>query len=30
MALDEMEDVRKRALAGAGVYTGPALEYWKK
>jgi len=30
MTLEEIEDVRKRALTGAGVYTGPALEYWKK
>jgi predicted aldo/keto reductase-like oxidoreductase len=30
MAPDEMADVRKRAVVGAGVYTGPALEYWKK
>jgi predicted aldo/keto reductase-like oxidoreductase len=30
MSPDEMEDVRKRALVGAGVQTGPGLEYWKK
>lgn len=26
----EIADVRKRAIAGSGVYTGPTLEYWKK
>lgn len=26
----EIEDVRKRALAGSGVYSGSTLEYWKK
>lgn len=26
----EVADVRKRAVAGAGVYTGPTMEYWKK
>lgn len=30
MAPEEMEDVRKRALVGSGVQTGPGLEYWKK
>jgi aryl-alcohol dehydrogenase-like predicted oxidoreductase len=30
MTAEEMADVRKRAIAGAGIYTGPALEYWKK
>jgi uncharacterized protein len=30
MTPDEIADVRKRAAVGAGVYTGPALEYWKK
>jgi predicted aldo/keto reductase-like oxidoreductase len=30
MTPEEMEDVRQRALAGAGVQTGPGLEYWKK
>jgi predicted aldo/keto reductase-like oxidoreductase len=30
MTPDEMADVRKRAVVGAGVHTGPALEYWKK
>jgi uncharacterized protein len=27
---DELAEVRKRAVAGQGVYTGPTLEYWKK
>jgi uncharacterized protein len=27
---DEMADVRKRAIVGQGVYTGPTLEYWKR
>ena len=26
----EMADVRARAIAGAGVHTGPTLEYWKQ
>jgi predicted aldo/keto reductase-like oxidoreductase len=30
MTPEEIADVRKRAVAGAGVYTGPTLEYWKK
>lgn len=30
MTAAEMEDVRKRAVVGQGVYTGPTLEYWKK
>jgi len=30
MSLEELADVRKRALTGAGVYSGPAMEYWKK
>lgn len=30
MAPDELADVRKRAVAGAGVHTGPTIEYWKK
>jgi len=30
MAPEEMADVRQRAIAGAGVYSGPTLEYWKK
>jgi predicted aldo/keto reductase-like oxidoreductase len=30
MTPEEMADVRKRAIAGAGVFAGPTLEYWKK
>jgi uncharacterized protein len=30
MTPEEMEDIRRRALVGAGVQTGPGLEYWKK
>lgn len=30
MTAGEMADCRKRAIAGAGVYTGPTLEYWKR
>jgi len=30
MTAEEIADVRKRAIAGAGVYTGLTLEYWKK
>lgn len=30
MTTEESADVRKRAVIGAGVYTGPTLEYWKK
>jgi predicted aldo/keto reductase-like oxidoreductase len=30
MTPDEMADVRKRAVAGQGVHTGPVMEYWKK
>jgi uncharacterized protein len=30
MTPDEIADVRKRAIVGAGVYTGPTMEYWKK
>ena len=30
MTPDESADVRKRAVVGAGVYTGMMLEYWKK
>lgn len=26
----QLAEIRKRAVAGAGVYTGPGLEYWKK
>lgn len=27
---EESAQVRKRAIIGAGVYTGPTLEYWKR
>ena len=27
---DEIADIRKRAIVGQGVYTGPTMEYWKK
>ena len=27
---DELANVRKKAVAGSGVYTGATLEYWKK
>ena len=30
MTAAEIEGVRKRALVGLGVLTGPAMEYWKK
>jgi hypothetical protein len=30
MTPEEMVDVRRRAVVGAGVYTGPTMEYWKK
>ena len=30
MIPEEIADVRKRALVGSGVQTGPGLEYWKK
>ncbi|MGJ5820245.1 aldo/keto reductase [Paludibaculum fermentans] len=30
MTPEEISDVRKRAIVGSGVYTGPTLEYWKK
>jgi predicted aldo/keto reductase-like oxidoreductase len=30
MRAEEIADVRKRAAVGAGVYTGPTFEYWKK
>jgi aryl-alcohol dehydrogenase-like predicted oxidoreductase len=30
MTPEEVADVRKRAIVGSGVYTGPTLEYWKK
>ena len=30
MEPEEIADVRKKAVTGSGVYTGPTLEYWKK
>ena len=30
METEEIANVRNRAIAGSGVYTGPTLEYWKK
>jgi len=30
LTADELADVRKRAVVGQGVYTGPTMEYWKK
>jgi len=30
MTTEEIADVRRRALIGAGVYGGTTLEYWKK
>ena len=30
MTASEIDDVRKRAIVGQGVYTGPTLEYWKR
>ena len=30
MTAEEIADTRKRALVGAGVASGPGLEYWKK
>jgi len=30
MTPEESAEVRKRAIVGAGVYTGATLEYWKK
>ena len=30
MTTGEIADVQKKAIVGAGVYTGPTLEYWKK
>jgi predicted aldo/keto reductase-like oxidoreductase len=30
MSAEEITDVRKRTLTGAGVYSGVTLEYWKK
>jgi predicted aldo/keto reductase-like oxidoreductase len=30
MTPEEIADVRKRAIVGAGVYSGPTMEYWKR
>ncbi|MBA3973963.1 MAG: hypothetical protein C0504_07065, partial [Candidatus Solibacter sp.] len=30
MTAEEIAATQKKAAAGAGVYTGPTLEYWKK
>lgn len=30
MTVEEISATRKKAITGAGVYTGPTLEYWKK
>jgi predicted aldo/keto reductase-like oxidoreductase len=30
MSSEEIASVRKRAIMGTGVHTGPTLEYWKK
>lgn len=30
MTPGEIADVRRRAIVGAGVHTGPTMEYWKK
>jgi predicted aldo/keto reductase-like oxidoreductase len=30
MTAEEMAEIRRRALLGAGVYSGNTLEYWKK
>jgi predicted aldo/keto reductase-like oxidoreductase len=30
MTPEESADVRKRAVVGLGVYSGPTMEYWKK
>ena len=30
LAQAELADMRKRAIVGQGVYTGPTMEYWKK
>lgn len=30
MTPEEVAEVRKRAVAGAGVHSGPTMEYWKK
>jgi aryl-alcohol dehydrogenase-like predicted oxidoreductase len=30
MTAEQIADVRRRAVVGQGVYTGPTMEYWKK
>lgn len=30
LSQDALAEVRKRAVVGQGVYTGPTMEYWKK
>jgi len=30
LSAEVLADVRKRAIVGQGVYTGPTMEYWKK
>jgi uncharacterized protein len=30
LSAEVLADVRKRAIMGQGVYTGPTMEYWKK
>lgn len=30
LTVEEIADVRRRAIVGTGVYTGPTMEYWKK
>jgi predicted aldo/keto reductase-like oxidoreductase len=27
---EESADVRKKAIVGSGVHTGPTMEYWKR
>lgn len=30
LSAEQIADIRKRAIVGSGVYTGPTMEYWKK
>jgi len=30
LSAEELTDMRKRAIVGQGVYTGPTMEYWKR
>ncbi len=30
LSQEELADVRRKAVVGQGVYTGPTMEYWKK